>query len=133
MSSYVANEVTTLMAKKRIQIVKANILIMGFTFKENCPDYRNSKVIDLVKEFKNFNCNVDVYDPWVNKQLVSNEYKFEPITEPIKGKYDAIVLAVAHDKFKLLTEKLIRSYGKSKHILYDVKYLLKSNESDGRL
>ena len=133
MGSYVANEVSKLMTKKRIQIAKANILIMGLTFKENCPDYRNTRVIDLVKEFKNFSCNVDVYDPWVNKRHVADEYKFDPISEPIKGKYDAIVLAVAHDKFKLLSEELIRSYGKSNHILYDIKYLLKQNESDGRL
>ena len=133
MGSYVANEVSKLMTKKCIQVEKANILIMGLTFKENCPDYRNTRVIDLVKEFKNFSCNVDVYDPWVNKKLVADEYKFEPISEPIKGKYDVIVLAVAHDEFKLLSKDLIRSYGKSNHILYDIKYLLKSNESDGRL
>ena len=133
MGSYVANEVLKLMTKKCIQVEKANILIMGLTFKENCPDYRNTRVIDLVKEFKNFSCNVDVYDPWVNKKLVADEYKFEPISEPIKGKYDAIVLAVAHDKFKSLSEEMIRSYGKNNHILYDIKYLLKPNESDGRL
>ncbi|MDA9669140.1 Vi polysaccharide biosynthesis UDP-N-acetylglucosamine C-6 dehydrogenase TviB [bacterium] len=133
MGSYVANEVSKLMIKKCIQIAEANILIMGLTFKENCPDYRNTRVIDLIKEFKSFNCNVDVYDPWVNKKNVANEYKFEPIDEPIKGKYDVIVIAVAHNEFKLLSEDLIRSYGKSNHILYDIKYLLKSNESDGRL
>ena len=133
MGSYVANEVSKLMTKKRIQIAKANILIMGLTFKENCPDYRNTRVIDLIKEFKNFSCNVDVYDPWVNKKLVADEYKFDPISKPIKGNYDAIVLAVAHDKFKLLSEELIRSYGKNNHILYDIKYLLKPSESDGRL
>jgi len=133
MGRYIANEVSKLMTKKSIRITKANILIMGLTFKENCPDYRNTRVIDLVKEFKNFSCNVDVYDPWVNKKLVADEYKFEPISEPIKGKYDAIVLAVAHDKFKSLSEEIIRSYGKNNHILYDIKYLLKPNESDGRL
>ena len=133
MGPYIANEVSKLMTKKSIQIEKANILIMGLTFKENCPDYRNTRVIDLVKEFKSFSCNVDVYDPLVNKKSVADEYKINPINEPIKGKYDAIVLAVAHDKFKLLSEELIRSYGKSNHILYDIKYLLKSNESDGRL
>ena len=133
MGSYVANEISKLMIEKRIQISKANILIMGFTFKENCPDYRNTRVIDLIKEFENLSCNVDVYDPWINKKLIFDEYKFELISEPIKGKYDVIVLAVAHDKFKLLSEDFIRSYGKSNHILYDIKYLLKPNESDGRL
>ena len=133
MGSYIANEVSKLMTKKSIQIAKANILIMGLTFKENCPDYRNTRVIDLVNEFKNFSCNVDVYDPWVNKKLVADEYKFKPISVPTKGKYDAIVLAVAHDKFQSLSEEMIRSYGKNNHILYDIKYLLKPNESDGRL
>ena len=133
MASYVAKEVSKLMKKKKIKVEKANILIMGIAFKENCPDYRNTQVIDLVKKFKSFSCNVDVYDPWVNKKHVADEYKIDPINEPIKGKYDAIVLAVAHDEFKLLSKDLIRSYGKSNHILYDIKYLLKSNESDGRL
>jgi len=133
MAYYAANEVSKLMKKENIQIADANILIMGLTFKENCPDYRNTQVADLIKEFKKFSCNVDVYDPWVSKKLVAEEYKNVLIEEPIKGKYDAIVLAVAHDQFKLLSEDLIRSYGKSNHILYDIKYLLKSNESDGRL
>ena len=133
MGSYVANEVSKLMTKKRIQIAEANILIMGLTFKENCPDHRNTRVVDLVKEFKSFSCNVDVYDPWVNKNQVAKEYKIEPIDKPIKGKYDAIVIAVAHNEFKSLTEKQIRSYGKSNHVLYDIKYLLKANQSDGRL
>ena len=133
MGSYVAYEVSKLMTKKRIKIAKANILIMGLTFKENCPDHRNTKVIDLVNEFKSFSCNVDVYDPWVNKKNVADEYKIDPIDEPIKGKYDAIVIAVAHNEFKLLSKDMIRSYGKSNHILYDIKYLLKSDESDGRL
>ena len=133
MASYVSNEISKLMTKKNIKIAEANILIMGLTFKENCPDYRNTQVFDLVNEFKNLNCNVDVYDPWVSKKLVADEYKIIPIDEPIKGKYDVIILAVAHNEFKLLSEDLIRSYGKNNHILYDIKYLLKSNESDGRL
>ena len=133
MGSYVANEVSKLMTKKRIQIAEANILIMGFTFKENCPDYRNTRVVDLVKQFKSFSCNVDVYDPWVNKKQVAKEYKIEPIDKPTKGKYDAIVIAVAHNEFKLLTLEQIRSYGKTNHILYDIKYLLKASETDGRL
>ena len=116
MGSYVVDQVSKLMTKKRIQIAEANILIMGFTFKENCPDYRNTRVVDLVKEFKSFSCNVDVYDPWVNKNQVAEDYKIELIDKPIKGKYDAIVLAVAHDEFKLLTEKQIRSYLSLIHI-----------------
>ena len=133
MGSYVANEVSKLMTKKRIQITEANILVMGLTFKENCPDHRNTRVVDLVKEFKSFSCNVDVYDPWVNKNQVVEEYKIEPIDEPIKGKYDAIIIAVAHNEFKSLTESQIRTYGKDNHVLYDIKYLLQANQSDGRL
>jgi UDP-N-acetyl-D-galactosamine dehydrogenase len=133
MASYVANEVSKLMIKKNIEIPKSNILIMGITFKENCPDYRNTQVFDLVREFKKYSCNVDVHDPWVTKKFIKDEYNISLIDQPIKEKYDAIILAVAHDKFKLLSENLIRSYGKSNHILYDIKYLLKSNQSDGRL
>ena len=121
MGSYVANEVSKLMTKKRIQIAEANILIMGLTFKEDCPDHRNTRVVDLVKEFKSFSCNVDVYDPWVNKNQVNKEYKIKPIDEPIKGKYDAIVIAVAHNEFKSLTESQIKTYSKDNHILYDIK------------
>ena len=133
MGSYVADQVSKLMTKKHIHIADANVLVMGLTFKENCPDHRNTRVIDLVEELKSFNCNVDVYDPWINKIQAAHEYKIQPIDKPIQGKYDAIVIAVAHDEFKSLTEKQIRSYGKSNHVLYDIKYLLKANQSDGRL
>ncbi len=133
MGSYIAEQVSKLMTKKRIHIVNANVLIMGLTFKENCPDHRNSRAVDLVEEFKSFSCNVDVYDPWINKNQAVLEYNIQPIDKPIKGKYDAIVLAVAHDKFKSLTAEQIRAYGKSNHVLYDIKYLLEAKESDGRL
>jgi len=133
MGSYVADQVSKLMTKKRIHVVDANVLIMGLTFKENCPDLRNTRVVDLVKEFKGFNCNVDVYDPWVSKDEAVHEYNIKPIDKPIKSKYDAILLAVAHDEFKALTVEQIRAYGKDNHVLYDIKYLIKANESDGRL
>ena len=133
MGSYVADQVSKLMTKKRIHVVDANILIMGLTFKENCPDLRNTRVVDLVKEFKGFNCNVDVYDPWVNKDEAIHEYNIKPIDKPVEGKYDAILLAVAHNEFKELSVEQIRAYGKDNHALYDIKYLLKANESDGRL
>jgi UDP-N-acetyl-D-glucosamine/UDP-N-acetyl-D-galactosamine dehydrogenase len=133
MGLYVVDQVLKLMTKKRIHVVDANILIMGLTFKENCPDLRNTRVVDLVKEFEGFNCNVDVYDPWVNKDEADHECNIKPIDKPIKGKYDAILLAVAHDEFIALTLEQIRAYGKDNHVLYDIKYLLKINESDGRL
>ena len=133
MGVYVANEVSKLMRKKNIHVANANILIMGLSFKENCSDHRNTRVIDLIKLFKSFNCNVDVYDPWVNKYQAVQEYNIKLIDKPIKDQYDAIVLAVAHDEFKSLSEKQIRAFGKDNHVLYDIKYLLKANESDGRL
>ena len=133
MGSYVADQVSKLMTKKRIHVVDANVLIMGLTFKENCPDLRNTRVVDLVKEFEGFNCNVDIYDPWVNKDEAIHEYNIKPINKPVEGKYDAILLAVAHNEFKALSVEKIRAYGKDNHILYDIKYLIKANESDGRL
>jgi UDP-N-acetyl-D-galactosamine dehydrogenase len=113
--------------------VDANVLIIGLTFKENCPDLRNTRVVDLVEEFEVFNCNVDVYDPWVNKDEAVHEYGIKPIDQPVKGKYDAILLAVAHDEFKELSLDQIKAFGKDKHVLYDIKYLLKANEVDGRI
>ena len=133
MGSYVADQVSKLMTKKRIHVVDANVLIMGLTFKENCPDLRNTRVVDLVQEFESFNCNVDVYDPWINKEEAFNEYSIKPINEPVQGKYDAIILAVAHNEFKEMSVEQIRAYGKDNHVLYDIKYLLKVGEVDGRL
>ena len=133
MGSYVADQVSKLMTKKRIHVVDANVLIMGLTFKENCPDLRNTRVVDLVEEFEGFNCNVDVYDPWVDKDEAVHEYNIKPIDQPVEGKYDAILLAVAHDEFKGLSLEQIKAFGKDNHVLYDIKYLLKANEVDGRL
>jgi len=133
MGSYVADQVSKLMTKKRIHIVDANILIMGLTFKENCPDLRNTRVVDLVEEFEGFNCNVDVYDPWADKDEAVHEYGIKPIDQPVEGKYDAIILAVAHNEFKEMSVEQIRAYGKDNHVLYDIKYLLKVGEVDGRL
>ncbi len=133
MGSYVADQVSKLMTKKRIHIVDANILIMGLTFKENCPDIRNTRVVDLVEKFEGFNCNVDVFDPWVDKDEADYEYSIKLIDQPVEGKYDAILLAVAHDEFKALPVEKIRVFGKENHVLYDIKYLLNTDESDGRL
>lgn len=133
MGIYVADQVTRLMTKNRIHVVDSNILIMGLTFKENCPDIRNTKVVDLVGRFKDFNCNVDIYDPWVNKSEASRAYNLTLIDEIKYGKYNAIVIAVAHDMFKELSSEEIRSYGKSGCVVYDIKYLLKDSEVNGRL
>ena len=133
MGTYIADQVLSLMTKKHISVDGSNVLIMGLTFKENCPDIRNTRVIDLIERLESLNCNVDVYDPWVDKDEVNLEYGVKPVSYPEDGKYDAIVLAVAHDEFKKMTVKQIRMFGKDNNVLYDIKYLLNANESDKRL
>lgn len=133
MSFFIADQVTKLMTKKDISINGSNILIMGLAFKENCPDIRNTKVADLIEELNGFNCSVDVYDPWVDKVEAMDEYNIELINAPAKGKYDAIVIAVAHDKFKDYSQNEIKDFGKDNHIIYDIKYLLNAEHVDGRL
>jgi UDP-N-acetyl-D-galactosamine dehydrogenase len=133
MGCFVAEQVSKLMTKKGINVIDSNVLIMGLAFKENCPDIRNTRVVDLVEEFKSFNCNVDVYDPWVNQNDAMKEYNIELINKPVLGKYDAIVLAVAHDIIHNFSVEQIKNFGKDNYVLYDIKYLLKSNEVDGRL
>ena len=133
MSIFIADQVSKLMLKKGISIEGSNILIMGLSFKENCPDIRNTKVVDLVNEFKSFRCNIDVYDPWVDKDEALNEYNMKLIVYPEKDKYDAIVLAVAHDQFQDFSNKELMAFGKDKHVIYDIKYLLNIDEVDGRL
>tara|TARA_B100001057_G_scaffold50385_1_gene44884 strand:- start:2939 stop:4213 length:1275 start_codon:yes stop_codon:yes gene_type:complete len=133
MSIFIADQVSKLMLKKAISIEGSNILIMGLSFKENCPDIRNTKVVDLVNEFKSFRCSIDVYDPWVDKDEALNEYNMKLIEYPEKDKYDAIVLAVAHDQFQDFSYKELMAFGKDKHVIYDIKYLLNIDEVDGRL
>ena len=133
MGSYVANQVSKLMTKKRIHVVDANILIMGLTFKEDCPDLRNTRVVDLVEEFQSFNCNVDVYDPWVDADEAQHMYEITPIKQPESGTYDAIILAVGHNQFKQMTVNEIHAFGKENHVLYDIKYILNVDDVDGRL
>jgi UDP-N-acetyl-D-glucosamine/UDP-N-acetyl-D-galactosamine dehydrogenase len=133
MSFSIADQVTKLMTKKDISLNGSSILMMGLAFKENCPDIRNTKVADLIKELNVFNCSVDVYDPWVDKLEAMHEYNIELINAPAKGKYDAIVIAVAHDKFKDYSPNEIKDFGKDNHIIYDIKYLLNADHVDGRL
>ena len=121
------------MTTKRINLVDANVLIMGLTFKENSRDLRNSGVADMVSTFEGFNCNVDVYDPLVDKVEAKKEFGIKLVNQPEKGKYEAIILSVAHDEFKKLSLVEIKSYGASVHVLYDVKYLLDQSQVDGRL
>ena len=133
MALYIVEQVINIMSKKLIKILNSNVLIMGFTFKENCPDIRNTQVINLVKGFQKNNLNIDVYDPFVNKDEVLNQYDIKVIDKPVQGKYDAIILAVDHDKFKELSFKKIKSFGKDKSIIYDIKYLLDADQVDGRI
>ena len=130
MGEYVANEIVKLMLKKGIQVLGANILILGFTFKENCPDVRNTKVIDIYKALKEYNVNITVYDPWANPAIVKHEYGIEVVNELPEEKADAVILAVAHEKFKTLD---IESLAKEKRVIFDVKGFLEKEIVDGRL
>ena len=123
MGSFIVDQVSKLMQKKDIKIKGAHILIMGLAFKENCPDIRNTKVIDLIKKFNSLDCNVDVYDPWVNEDEAFDEYNINLIAQPSNRKYDAIVLAVAHNEFLNLD---IRKLTHSESVIFDVKSFLPS-------
>ena len=133
MGKYVANEIINLMTKKRIQVVDSNILVMGLTFKEDCPDIRNTRVVDVVQELSGFHCNIDVYDPWIDKEESIREYGITPVEQPEPGKYDAVIIAVAHHQFKAMGITAIRALGKKNHVLYDIKYILPAEKVDGRL
>jgi len=133
MGIYIANRVTKLMSKNKIHVVDSNVLIMGLTFKENCTDIRNTKVIDIISELKSYTCNVDVYDPWVDSSIASLDYGIDLIDKPIKQKYQAIILAVSHSEFYEKGIAKIRSYGADNHIIFDVKYLFNKIDTEGRL
>jgi len=133
MGKHIVDQLVKLMIKKRIHLVDANVLIMGLAFKENTPDLRNTGVINLIEALECYDCNVDVYDPWVNKDQALREFGIKPINKPIEGKYDAVLLAVAHDEFKELSPEQIKVFGRVNHVLYDIKYLLNADEVDGRL
>ena len=133
MGAYVATELVKAMLKKRIHVEGARILIMGFTFKENCPDMRNTRVADIVKELRTYHVQADVYDPWVSEEQTAQALEANFIQKPDEGIYDAIVLAVAHDQFKSMGIHAIRALGKQSHVLYDLKYLFTKEETDIRL
>lgn len=130
MGEYVANQTIKLMLKKGIQVLNSNILILGFTFKENCPDVRNTKVIDIYKALKEYNLNITVYDPWANPSIVEREYGINVVNELPTEKFDACVAAVAHKKFEGLD---VISLLKENHVVFDVKCTLDRNIVDGRL
>jgi UDP-N-acetyl-D-galactosamine dehydrogenase len=126
--------VVRLMVKKGIAMPKARILVMGVTFKENCPDVRNTRVIDVIEELEAYGASVDVYDPWVDIAEVKQAYGIEVSNElPESGQYDGIVMAVAHQEFCAMTPDEIHGLGKDKHIIYDIKYVMPTASVDGRL
>ncbi|WP_086482174.1 Vi polysaccharide biosynthesis UDP-N-acetylglucosamine C-6 dehydrogenase TviB [Oceanospirillum sanctuarii] len=133
MGQYTATQLVKAVSRKKIHIDEARVLVLGFTFKGDCPDVRNTKIIDMVKELESFNMNVDVFDPWAEAEEVQHEYGLKLEPEIHEGVYDAIVLAVDHSDFKEWGVEKIRSYGKEKHVLYDVKHVLAKHESDLRL
>ncbi|MBF0628243.1 MAG: Vi polysaccharide biosynthesis UDP-N-acetylglucosamine C-6 dehydrogenase TviB [Magnetococcales bacterium] len=133
MGGYVVAQLVKAMTKHRILVHGARILVMGLTFKENCPDLRNTRVVDIVHELQDYHCQVDVFDPWVSKEESQHEYGLTPVDQPEVGAYDGIILAVAHQQFRDLGVEQIRRFGKPSHLLYDLKYLFPPQESDLRL
>lgn len=130
MGEYVANRVVKLMLKKGIQVLDAKVLVLGFTFKENCPDVRNTKVVDIIRALQGYKADVTVYDPWADPEVVRREYKLEVKNTLPEGKYDAVVLAVAHDYFVGLN---VQSLLKEKYVIFDVKGFWSKDKVDGRL
>ena len=132
MGAYVTSQLVKALIKRRIHVEGARILVMGLTFKENCPDLRNTRVVDIVRELADYNASVDVYDPWASAEEAQHEYGLALVDEPQPGAYDAIILAVAHDEFRQLGAG-VRDFGKDEHVLYDLKYVLGPDQSDLRL
>ena len=133
MGEYVVSQLIKTMIKRKLPVNGANVLVMGLTFKENCPDVRNTKVVDILSELKEYDTNIDVYDPWVNPSEAKHEYGVELIEKPVNGKYDAIIFAVAHHQFKALSNDDIKGLMKTEHVIYDLKYMLDPQLADIRL
>ncbi|MEN0037237.1 MAG: nucleotide sugar dehydrogenase [Cellvibrio sp.] len=133
MGSFVADSVVKMMTKRKAHVVDSNVLIMGLTFKENCPDLRNTGVIDIIEEMRNYNTNVQIYDPWANADEAKHEYGLELIDKPVPGNYQAIIICVAHDAFRELGADGIRALGAPNHVLFDVKHILPKEAVDARL
>lgn len=133
MGAYVTEQVVKLMTQKRITVVDAKILVLGLTFKEDCPDLRNTRVVDIIEEFEDYHCQIDVYDPWVSPAEAEHEYGITPIDQPKTGEYDAIIIAVSHRQFKQMGLDEIKALGKANSVIYDIKYLFPADAVDGRL
>ena len=133
MGAYVASQLVKAMTKRRIHVQGSRVLMMGLTFKENCPDLRNTKVADIVSELRQYDVGVDIYDPWADPAEAMREYGYKMIDAPLIASYDAIVIAVAHDQFVAMGAESIRLFGKSEHVLYDLKHVLPLDAADIRL
>lgn len=133
MGKYVVAQLIKALLKKRIHIQQADVLIMGLTFKENCPDLRNTRVIDIIEELQEYEINTHVYDPWVKTKDAKHEYDIDMIEKPEIDKYDAVILAVAHEQFKTLPIEQIKRYSKTNSVIYDLKYLFPAHQTDIRL
>ena len=133
MGAYVVTQLVKRMTQKRMPVQGARVLVMGLAFKENCPDLRNTRVVDILKELKEYDVTADVFDPWVDPAEAQHEYGITPVAAPAAGAYDAIILAVAHRQFKDMGLTAVRALGKPEHLLYDLKYVYRANESDLRL
>ncbi|HEY6454400.1 MAG TPA: Vi polysaccharide biosynthesis UDP-N-acetylglucosamine C-6 dehydrogenase TviB [Steroidobacteraceae bacterium] len=133
MGLYVANEVVRLMTGKRIHVSRARVLVLGLTFKENCPDIRNSKVVDVIRELEKYGAAVDVYDPWINAAEAHHEYGIKPVRKLRNGRYDAAIITVAHREFKAMGAAAVRKLCRRNHVLFDIKYVLPARDVDGRL
>lgn len=133
MGSYVVSQLVKKMLKMRIQVDGARVLVMGLTFKENCPDLRNTKVVGVINELNEYGLNVDIHDPWCSDEHVEKEYGLSLTHQLVNGKYDAIILAVSHDEYREMGAEVIRKLGKKTHVLYDLKYVLPKEAVDMRL
>lgn len=133
MGAYVVSQLIKTMIKRNIAVNGANVLVMGLTFKENCPDVRNTKIVDILSELAEFNTNVDVYDPWVNPKEAKHEYGVDLIDKPKVAHYDAVIFAVAHKQFKALSNEEIKGLMQPEHVIYDLKYMLDPQLADIRL
>ena len=133
MGQYVAEQVIKLMTMKRIHVVGSRILVLGFAFKENCPDMRNTRVIDIVETLRDYNADVDVYDPWIDSQQAYDEYELTMVDEPSADTYDAVILAVSHEQIVKAGIDAITAYARAESVIYDVKSVLPADRVDGRL
>ncbi len=133
MGIYVAEQVVRLMTNRMIHVNGSRVLILGITFKENCPDIRNSKVVDVLRELGKYGARVDVHDPWADPAETRHEYGIRLVREPRENTYDAIVVAVAHDQFKSMGIRTLRRLCKPRHVVYDIKYVFRAKDTDGRL